>query len=131
MAHDGDADPIAPAVPVIRVAGHVRTRAAMATPRSEPTRAALVMVHVPTIAIVLGVAGLVAGIVLTVVLGNLGWGMLGGVALIAGAELRRLSQRVSFSFGEGFLPYRSDLGWPRGVQEDDDVHWAWAEARRN
>jgi hypothetical protein len=22
-----------------------------------------------------------------------------------------------------------DLGWPSGVQEDDDLHWSWAPAR--
>ena len=22
-----------------------------------------------------------------------------------------------------------DLGWPSGVQEDDDLHWSWAAAR--
>ena len=29
------------------------------------------------------------------------------------------------SFGAGFLGPRADPGWPRGVQEDDDVRWAW------
>jgi hypothetical protein len=32
---------------------------------------------------------------------------------------------VPFSFGAGFVGYRSDTGWPQGVQEDDDVHWNW------
>lgn len=31
----------------------------------------------------------------------------------------------SFSFGQGFVGYRPDMGWPQGVQEDDDVHWNW------
>ena len=30
-----------------------------------------------------------------------------------------------FSFGEGFVGYRPDPAWPRGVQEDDDVRWDW------
>ena len=32
---------------------------------------------------------------------------------------------VPFSFGEGFVGYRPDTAWPRGVQEDDDVRWDW------
>lgn len=26
-------------------------------------------------------------------------------------------------FGSGFLPYRADKSWPRGVQEEDPVPW--------
>jgi hypothetical protein len=51
-----------------------------------------------------------------VVIGSLGFAALG---------IRRIDRRVSFSFGEGFVGYRPDLGWPRGVQEDDDVRWNW------
>ena len=58
------------------------------------------------------------------------------VAVVAGSlgflavGYRRIDRRVPFSFGEGFLGYRADLGWPRGVQEDDDVHWNWNGATR-
>ena len=45
-----------------------------------------------------------------------------GLAVVA---LRRLDGHVPFSFGEGFVGYRGDPGWPRGVQEDDDVRWNW------
>jgi hypothetical protein len=31
-------------------------------------------------------------------------------------------------FAQGFLGFRSDLAWPRGVQEDDDVRWQWARS---
>ena len=44
---------------------------------------------------------------------------------IAAVAIRRIDRRVPFSFGEGFVGYRADLGWPRGVQEDDDVRWNW------
>ncbi len=55
---------------------------------------------------------------------------LGGAVIAAAArELRRRADRMTFSFGEGFLPYRSQAGWPRGVQEDDDVRWNWSPAR--
>jgi hypothetical protein len=48
----------------------------------------------------------------------------GAIAFVAVA-VRRLDRRISFSFGEGFIGYRADLGWPHGVQEDDDVRWDW------
>jgi hypothetical protein len=50
-----------------------------------------------------------------------------GTGLVVGAAwlLRSVSVRVPFSFGEGFLGYRPDPAWPRGVQEDDDFHWDW------
>jgi hypothetical protein len=48
-------------------------------------------------------------------------GALGFVAV----GIRRIDRRIPFSFGEGFVGYRADLGWPRGVQEDDDVRWNW------
>ncbi len=35
------------------------------------------------------------------------------------------------AFGEGFLPYRADTGWPRGVQEDDSVVWSWSPPDRS
>jgi hypothetical protein len=46
-----------------------------------------------------------------------------GIAVLA---LRRVAAATSFSFTDGFLAYRGDPGWPRGVQEDDDFHWSWS-----
>ena len=40
-----------------------------------------------------------------------------------------ISVRVPFSFGEGFVGYRPDPKWPRGVQEDDDFRWNWRVPR--
>jgi hypothetical protein len=54
-----------------------------------------------------------------------GVGALSGLLLSVGWWLRSLSRRASFSFGEGFVGYRSDMGWPLGVQEDDDFRWNW------
>ena len=54
-----------------------------------------------------------------------------GVAILATAlgfaviGLHRIDRHLPFSFGQGFVGYRADMGWPRGVQEDDDVHWNW------
>ena len=49
----------------------------------------------------------------------------GGVVVGVAAIVRTLDRRITFSFGAGFVGYRSDMDWPRGVQEDDDVHWRW------
>ena len=33
-------------------------------------------------------------------------------------------------FGSGFLPYRADKSWPRGVQEEEPVPWTWSRPDR-
>jgi hypothetical protein len=43
--------------------------------------------------------------------------------------LYRLVDRVSYSLSDGLLPYRQEMGWPQGVQEDDDVRWNWQATR--
>jgi hypothetical protein len=52
-----------------------------------------------------------------------------GLAVAVGAwllqEIRVVVDMIPFSFGEGFIGYRGDQGWPQGVQEDDDVRWSW------
>ncbi len=48
-----------------------------------------------------------------------------GVLCGAALALTTMFRRVPFSFAEGFLGYRPDMGWPHGVQEDDDFHWNW------
>lgn len=64
------------------------------------------------------------------VLALLGW----QAALIVGAAaalIRELDSRVgraTFSFGDGFLPFRPLNAWPQGVQEEDDVRWNWSPA---
>lgn len=30
----------------------------------------------------------------------------------------------------GGMFHAPDLGWPSGVQEDDDMHWSWAARKR-
>ena len=59
---------------------------------------------------------------------RIGLALIGVVGLAS--LLRSADRRLPFSFGEGFVGYRADLGWPRGVQEDDDVHWAWRAPRQ-
>jgi hypothetical protein len=61
--------------------------------------------------------------------GELAVSVLAGVAALGALALRRLAIRERFGFGDGFTPFRSDLGWPQGVQEDDDFHWSWTGPR--
>jgi hypothetical protein len=45
--------------------------------------------------------------------------------------LHRIDSRSGFGVADGFLAFRGESSWPRGVQEDDDFRWAWsADARR-
>lgn len=57
----------------------------------------------------------------TVVLLLVGAGLIGW---LAGA----LDGRAIEAFGAGFIGYRS-YGWPRGVQEEDTVHFSFLEPR--
>jgi hypothetical protein len=51
---------------------------------------------------------------------------LGGALFVATIiSVRFIDRHVTFSFGAGFVGYRSDMAWPHGVQEDDDFHWDW------
>ena len=52
-------------------------------------------------------------------------GVVAGLLVCAFASLMRISRRIPFSFGQGFIGYRSDMAWPQGVQEDDDFRWNW------
>src|SRR5262245_60805267 len=59
--------------------------------------------------------------------GDVRIGVLCGAFLITAA----VCHRVPFSIAQGFVGYRSDMGWPQGVQEDDDVHWQWRKGSRS
>ena len=72
----------------------------------------------------LEVAGAVA-VVVSVVAVDVMVGLASGAFVCGLAALRRVERRITFSFGQGFIGYRSDLGWPQGVQEDDDFRWNW------
>jgi len=76
-----------------------------------------------------GLALLVAAPVLLLA----GWQLALVAALVAvvSRAIDRLVGRATFSFGDGFLPFRSQPGWPQGVQEDDDVRWDWSDVSRN
>jgi hypothetical protein len=44
---------------------------------------------------------------------------------VAAIVMHELVQRVTFSFGEGFLAFRNRDEWPHGVQEEYDVRYSW------
>jgi hypothetical protein len=49
-----------------------------------------------------------------------------GTVVVVLRELHIRFDRSAISFGEGFLPYRAQDGWPHGVQEEDEVRWDWS-----
>lgn len=55
--------------------------------------------------------------------GDLAWDVLVVAATIHVA--RHLDTILSFSFADGIVVRSRGLGWPRGVQEDNDVRWSW------
>jgi len=74
--------------------------------------------------VVVLVGGAVAAAVAWLLSGDAGAAFWSGLvaAFIVGSQI---IDRVPFSVGQGFVGYRPDMGWPQGVQEDDDVHWNW------
>jgi hypothetical protein len=44
--------------------------------------------------------------------------------LAMGWALFQVRRRLPGSFADGFLPYRAEDQWPRGVQEEYDVPWS-------
>jgi len=51
--------------------------------------------------------------------------VVGTVAALRQWLTSRRTAAVLDQFAAGFLPYRSDDGWPQGVQEADPVPWSW------
>jgi hypothetical protein len=47
------------------------------------------------------------------------------VAAAYTSRRRPRSNGVLDLFGAGFVPYREDRAWPRGVQEEEPRAWAW------
>jgi hypothetical protein len=71
------------------------------------------------------------GAVALVAFGDPQIGAAGAAVVALVALVRFIDRHVSFSFGEGFVGYRGDPAWPRGVQEDDDVRWDWRPRTAN
>ena len=96
----------------------------------------LAAVRSPAVRNGLAVIALMA--VVAVAAGDARIGLGGALFLAMIVSVRFIDRHVTFSFGAGFVGYRSDMGWPHGVQEDDDFQWDWrprtvshASERRN
>ena len=63
--------------------------------------------------------------VIAIVVGDARIGLGGALFVATIISVRFIDRHVTFSFGAGFVGYRADMGWPHGVQEDDDFHWDW------
>jgi hypothetical protein len=98
-----------------------RTRAGSSTPAGAPASGDRAN---ETVVIGAAVVGVLTGLAVAMAVD---WriGPLAGGAIAAARVLRAIDRRVSFSFGEGFISFRREMGWPTGVQEDDDLHWDW------
>lgn len=103
---------------------------------SEPTAEAVALAPVPDQPVATDTRRRELELAIVVGLGGAGWFATADVRVailvfalgFAVIGLRWTDRHLPFSFGQGFIGYRADLGWPRGVQEDDDVHWNWRTA---
>lgn len=49
---------------------------------------------------------------------------------VASAIIRAVDGRIArsnLSFADGFIGFRGEHAWPKGVREDDDVRWNWSK----
>lgn len=71
------------------------------------------------------VEAFLAGVAIIIVTRDGRLAVAGGAIVGLAVLWRAIDRRINFSFGAGFVGYRPDMGWPQGVQEDDDFHWNW------
>ncbi len=120
---------------LVRPAAHLRSpilaphspgSAAAAAPEpADPDRPVLEVPAIPAAELLRAMAW--ALLPATLVLLLVGWlpAVIVGVVALGARAMRH----ATFGFGDGFLPFRAQDGWPRGVQEDNDVHWNWTVQR--
>ena len=51
-----------------------------------------------------------------------------GVASAIVRSVDGLIARSNLSFADGFIGFRTETAWPKGVQEDDEIRWNWSKA---
>jgi len=61
---------------------------------------------------------------------NVQWAMFAAAMTAVGIAMRAVARRITFTFADGFLAFRRDDSWPRGVQEEYDVPYAWPSQGR-
>jgi hypothetical protein len=109
-----------PVLPIDPVEGDLAPAPVPETPILTPTLQPMTVARRVELAIVVAVT-VAAWFIAADMRVAIGVGSIG----IAAVSIRWINRHVSFSFGQGFVGYRADLGWPRGIQEDDDVRWNW------
>ena len=79
------------------------------------------------------------------VIGPMGWGLLAAIPvfLVVGWQLALLVgfasaiarsvdgliARSNLTFADGFIGFRAEAAWPKGVQEENEVRWNWSKAQ--
>lgn len=53
------------------------------------------------------------------------WALFAAGTTAVGIAMRAVARRITYTFADGFLAFRKDESWPRGVQEEYDVPYAW------
>jgi hypothetical protein len=112
---------VVPAVSIGMVRPHVLEPDATDDARSIDLQALWAALRTPVVRNSLLVVGLMA--VLAVAVGDVRAGVGGALLVGAVVSIRFFDRHVAFSFGEGFVGFRGEPGWPRGVQEDYEVRW--------
>ena len=107
----------------VHPAVHTASRPAAAPDAPEPARSHAPEGRAMTLSDFLPVLAVGA---MALASGDVGVSLLAGGAVLGAVVVHRLATVGRFGFGDGFLAFRSDAGWPRGVQEDDDFHWTWS-----
>jgi hypothetical protein len=107
--------------PAVLDAPEDRERAAFEVPWAS-------LPHLSKGVVILAIATAV-GVGTSLVSGDVRIGLTSMVVVGLGGYVRTSDRLVPFSFGQGFVGYRPDPVWPRGVQEDYDVHWDWRPQR--
>ena len=114
---------VEPAVSIGSAVAHDLDQEASDAAGGPDLRALVAAVRAPVIRNGLVLVGLMAS--LAVAVGDVRVGLVGALIPAAVVPIRFIDRHVTFSFGAGFVGFRADMGWPHGVQEDDDVHWNW------
>lgn len=63
-------------------------------------------------------------------LANDQWATFAAGTTAVAIAMRAVARRITFTFADGFLAFRKDESWPRGVQEEYDVRYAWPSTGR-
>jgi hypothetical protein len=119
---------------LVRPVAHIRSpildEHARPRPRPRTTNEEMVPITVlvrdywPTVSPVVMVGGVF------LLFANDQWAMFAAGTTAVAIAMRAVARRITFNFADGFLAFRKDESWPRGVQEEYDVPYAWPSSGR-